>query len=240
MSDQHPYYKFSKYSHLVTGEQQYISLHKLGRHEAVANPEIKLEYKLNQYGFRTKDWTDNKDECYMALGCSNTLGIGTPEENRWSNLVEEHTGVTVYNLGIGGGAPDTVTRLLLGWVDEIKPTKVFVLWPNYNRWELGKSDRIALYLPSTVSSIVNSNNTPKKFGADYLMQYLGEDFNSEINMIRNNYTLKGICEERNIDCYALKVADFRHTDLNNARDGKHNGALFQKAIADEFINLLEQ
>ena len=67
-----------------------------------------------------------------------------------------------------------------------------------------------------------------------------QDFNSDINKKRNVYTLRGICNERNIEYYTLEGHDFKNIDSNNARDGKHNGPLMQKAIAEEFINLLDK
>ena len=76
--------------------------------------------------------------------------------------------------------------------------------------------------------------------ARYCADYLGQDFNSDINKRRNDYTLRGICNERNIEHYTLECHDFKNIDKNNARDGSHNGPLMQKAIAEEFINLLDK
>ena len=237
MSDQHPHYKFSKHLDETSGDRTYTSYNKIKENEKIERPEIKLAYKLNQYGFRSQDWTDNKEECYLVLGSSNTFGTGTPEEDRWSNLIQDHTGITVYNLGINGGACDTITRSLLGWVDIIKPSKVFVLWPPPNRWEVGKQDRIRCYTPSLVYSMLEDKTHSD---SRYCIDYLGQDFNSDINKTRNVYTLRGICNERNIEHYTLEGLDFKHIDRNNARDGRHNGPLMQKAVAEEFIKLLER
>ena len=237
MSEQHPYYKFSKHLDKISGDGTYTSYNKISKNEKIERPEIKLDYKLNQYGFRSQDWTNNKEECYLVLGSSNTFGTGTPEEDRWGNLIEDRTGITVYNLGINGGACDTITRLLLGWVDIIKPSKVFVLWPPSKRWEVGKQDHIRCYTPVMVYSMFEDRTHSD---ARYCIDYLGQDFNSDINKKRNVYTLRGICDERNIEHYTLEGSDFKKIDVNNARDGKHNGPLMQKAIAEEFINLLDK
>jgi len=237
MSDQHPYYKFSKHLDKISGDGTYTSYNKISKNEKIERPEIKLDYKLNQYGFRSQDWTDNKEECYLVLGSSNTFGTGTPEEDRWSNLIQDHTGITVYNLGINGGACDSVTRLLLGWVDIIKPSKVFVLWPPVKRWEVGKKDHVRCYTPSMVYSMFENK---AHSDAGYCIDYLGQDFNSDINKTRNAYALRGICNERNIEYYTLETHGFKHIDMYKARDGKHNGSLMQKAIAEEFIKLLDK
>jgi len=233
MDDQHPLFKYSKYQNRGP-----VTLRIAIEEEEIVNPDLNVTYKINRYGFRSKDWTDNKEECYMVLGGSQTFGQGIPEENRWSNLLEDHTGVTIYNLGYPAGAPDTVTRLLLGWVDEIKPSKIFVLWPNKHRWEIGRIDGTKSYTPAMVHSIVNKY--PDRWDSGYILEHLGQEYNAEVNKIRNDYTFKGVCEERNIDYYTLNDMDFKHIDKRNARDGKHNGVLFQKAIADEFIKLLDK
>lgn len=233
MSDKHPFFKFTK--HLKQGP----GIKKVSHtSEQIVNPDVYVTYKINKYGFRTKDWTDNKEECYVALGCSHTYGQGVPEDSRWSNLLEQHTGVTIYNLGLGAGSRDTITRLMIGWLEEIKPSKIFVLWPGEHRWEVGLRDRIKSYTPSTVHSIVNRE--PNRWDSGYILEYLGQEYNAEVNKIRNDYTFKGLCEEHNIEPYTLKYSDFQNIDCKTARDGIHNGVLFHKAIADEFIKTLDK
>jgi len=174
-------YQYSKYKSWIEetlgrelGKDEYYSSHKITKLERIVNTDIELDYRFNQYGFRTNDWNDNQEECYVAFGCSNTLGVGIPEDSRWSNLLEDHTGKKVFNLGIGGGSADTVTRLAMGWLQEIKPTKVFVLWPPLHRWELAKQGKIKFFMPETANHILNKK--PKKPEGNYMLNYLSEDF----------------------------------------------------------------
>ena len=137
MSDMERLYKYSKYQ-----DYKNSTVAKIFGNEEIVNKELVVNYKFNEHGFRTKSWEDNKEECYVAFGCSNTLGVGTPEHLRWSNILEETLAKPIFNLGIGHGSADTVTRLAKGWLHEIKPTKVFVLWPPQSRWEVATKNRI--------------------------------------------------------------------------------------------------
>ena len=223
-------YKFSKYQ-----DYKNSTVSKIHGNEEIVNDELEVSYKLNEHGFRSKSWEDNKEECYVAFGCSNTLGVGTPEDRRWSNLLEDHTGVTVYNLGIGHGSADTVTRLAKGWLHEIKPTKVFVLWPPLTRWEIATKNKI---ITISTSALRKRHFTEEQNKIHYVS--MDETFNFEINSLRNKYTLKVICEELGIDLYTLDFNTCRHIDKKGARDGKHSGPFYQRAIADEFIKCIDK
>jgi hypothetical protein len=246
MSEYNPLYKFNKYKprlENLEGPKKIYNLFKNSKMEQIEYPEIKLDYQFNQYGFRTSDWTDNKEECYVAIGSSDTFGFGIPEEDRWSNLIEKHTGVTVYNLGYNGGSADTVTRLAMGWLHEIRPTKVFTSWPPNNRWECAKSNaagdkNVKIHMPAIIYN--NIDKTPRPGWFKYCLSYLGEDFNSEINTKRNIHTMKGLCRELYMECYSLEYDVHRDIDVNKSRDGRHNGQLYHRAIADEFISLLDK
>ena len=69
---------------------------------------------------------------------------------------------------------------------------------------------------------------------------MDEEFNFEVNSLRNKHTLKVICDNLNIELHTLDFKSCRGIDNRNARDGKHNGPLYQQALADEFINLLDK
>lgn len=230
MSDMERLYKYSKYQ-----DYKNSTVAKIFGNEEIVNKELVVNYKFNEHGFRTKSWEDNEEECYVAFGCSNTLGVGTPEHLRWSNILEETLAKPIFNLGIGHGSADTVTRLAKGWLHEIKPTKVFVLWPPQSRWEVATKNRIL-----TVSATQpREQHFPEDLAKLHYVS-MDETFNFRINSLRNKYTLKVICEDLGIDLYTLKYDTCKGIDRNGARDGKHSGPLYQRAIADKFINLLDK
>ena len=230
MSDMQRLFKYSKYENYKNS-----TVAKVHGNEDIINKELEVNYRFNEHGFRSKSWQDNTEECYVAFGCSNTFGVGTPEHLRWSNIIEETLGKPVFNLGIGHGSADSVTRLAIGWLHEIKPTKVFVLWPPIVRWEIATKNKIITISPTTLKE---RNFTEEQNKINYAS--LDEEFNFQINSLRNKHTLKVICDNLNIKLYTLDFQTCRHIDKKGARDGMHNGPFYQRAIADEFINLLDK
>jgi len=70
----------------------------------VDNP---FDYRVNKQEFRTNiDLDNHKGDVSIALGCSNTFGLGMPEEWIWPTLMVEHVNHPVVNLGIAGSGPD--------------------------------------------------------------------------------------------------------------------------------------
>jgi hypothetical protein len=63
--------------------------------------ENPIEYKFNNYGFRTPD-DFNDDEGNIFLGCSHTIGIGHHLENTWSYKLNQSLGGKFWNLSQGG------------------------------------------------------------------------------------------------------------------------------------------
>lgn len=196
--------------------------------EKIVNEDIVVSYKFNSYGFRTHSLDDIQQPCWLVLGGSDTIGMANPEDVRWSNLLEQQYNTTVYNLGISGGSADTVTRLAVGWLDYIKPEKVFVQWPPPWRFEL-----------------VEDNNGTKRIkhvtwreGIQFATQYFLEDQNSWINYNKNKTMIRGLCAERGIDYYETGMLSEDLKQTPKGRDDKHGGAEYHKLIADYFIKKL--
>jgi len=208
---------------------------KLYKTEKIVNPDIEVTYSFNDHGYRTHSFNSRKDECYVALGSSDTIGLGQSEHNRWSNIIEEHTGVKTYNLGQGKGSADTITRTAIGWLKELNPSKVFVLWPPNNRYELGleHNHKIVTLTPHEYEDM------PDNLKNIYEL-YLGTNFNSLINRQRNEYTITGLCSDLDIELYSCDYVKFNHIDKQTARDGMHHGSEYQKAVANNFINMLDK
>lgn len=219
--------KYSKHQHLA-GQQ----VHQLHDVEQIVNTEWEVNYQFNSQGFRTSEF-EYDVTCSICLGCSHTLGTGLPESVRWSNLIEQHTGITAYNLGQGGGSADTVTRLAMGWIDELKPETVFVYWPAPHRTELFEHTDVRYY------------NANSKFAETdtYIQRYFLCDTNSEVNYQKNQTLLRLICETKQIQLCELTQKDLNtwrqdHRHLPKSRDDQHWGAEYQREIADRFIRKL--
>jgi hypothetical protein len=79
-------------------------------------------YKINQYGYRGKNWKFQK-ETVGFFGCSFTFGIGV--EHSISDLVSKDLQVEAVNLGCPGSSVDNVAKLFSSFI-RYHPLKVAV------------------------------------------------------------------------------------------------------------------
>jgi hypothetical protein len=97
--------------------------------------ENPIEYKLNNYGFRTPDDFNSEDRGNLFLGCSHTFGIGHHLENTWAYKVNQHVGGKFWNVGIGGSGVMTHYRILSQLYKKLKIKNIFHYAPTYCRYE---------------------------------------------------------------------------------------------------------
>ncbi len=101
-------------------------------YDATTNP---LVTNLNELGYRSNTVYPVKNY-YLALGCSTTFGQYLHEQDMYSNIIEKHTNTPVINLGISGASPMVIFANIakLFYSDYPKPKKVFIQWPEQNRF----------------------------------------------------------------------------------------------------------
>lgn len=100
------------------------------------NDWVELSYKLNKYGFRCDNMPEHKKpRSIIAIGCSNTFGIGMPVGQIWPTIVGNSMRQRPYNLGIPNGSHDSAFRVLLAWLPKIRPSHVFFLEPPGVKYE---------------------------------------------------------------------------------------------------------
>ena len=64
--------------------------------------DSETKYYSNNFGYRDSDWNSKAE--ILAIGCSNTYGIGITEEGRWTNILEKKINKKIQNLSIPGGS----------------------------------------------------------------------------------------------------------------------------------------
>ncbi|MDC6464796.1 hypothetical protein PQZ39_00030 [bacterium] len=94
-----------------------------------------IEYRLNNYGFRSDDDFFEGDEGNIFLGCSHTFGTGHYIENVWSYLVNKAVGGKFLNLGVAGSSIATGFRMLNYWLDKFEVKNIFIYYPHKYRYE---------------------------------------------------------------------------------------------------------
>lgn len=131
-----------------------------------------IEYRYNNYGFRSDDDWDicHKGKGAMFLGCSITEGIGLNIEQTWGYRMSKILGGKFYNLGQSGTGIETQYRFMRAWAPELMPTAILTIGAIGPRREILHDDRA----PSTVSAwTIKDTATTTEIGliseADHLL-----------------------------------------------------------------------
>lgn len=106
----------------------------------------------------------------IALGCSHTYGVGVEQHHAWPNLLGAK------NLGIPGSSADHIARNINSYLDLYQPTTVYVLWPDWTRFEYFKNDEYHQSLPGDSDRIY--------FMETATDEWLKENFITQIEKVR--------------------------------------------------------
>ena len=210
---------------------------------------IDITYSYNPQGFRCPDLNNFIDQpVNIALGCSFTEGIGLPVDSIWPTLVEQQTEYPMLNLGMGGGAPDTVARVLTNISGLFDIQKVYILWPPTHRLEnyllIDANQKLITNAVYKNGQPVVPAGTTHKIETLYPMDSKPEHvwaMTDEMNkqrLFRNQFTVMLLAEKFGFDLVEITidraVSLFRSRpieELDFARDGGHWGIDTQKDIA---------
>ena len=175
----------------------------------------------------------------IALGCSDTYGIGNKQEHLWSNRLGESMGEYVINLGVPGGSIKTCYRVLKAYTEKYTPSAVFLLTPNLYRTEY--------IIDGQLEQLGPNFGTMTKF----VKQMFEKIFVHEENVYHetNGYldAIKGICYEKNIKIVGRPNPTFViHQELieqkgfKRSYDLQHLGPQFHSYVADQFIDYFQR
>ena len=219
----------------------------------------KLTYRINNFGFRGRDFKEDTD-CDVAIGSSNTWGGGNFEENLYHNLISQKTNRIMYNLGQPAGTCDGTYRLCEYWLPILKPKTVYAVWPHYERKELllvKDRDDVQKIIPKHMSrgeSLRKEQKWPES--GRFYNTWFHTVQNSTLNSLRNLRAIQKLCDSIDAEFKAVRPRDFVYEDLSEelkqqptynvqggpwpytdiGRDFKHRGAHFHKLVADKLLN----
>ena len=158
-----------------------------------------IEYKLNNYGFRTDDDFFDGDEGTVYLGCSHTFGIGHHLENVWSYKLHKKVGEgKFFNLSYGGTGLTSHYHYLKYFSTKLKIKKVYHFYPPEVHYRYGfmnqdsKLDIIGHFFDET------KNENEKYLWEKYLMH---ESHNKFHQMVYKD-AISNVCKE--IGCEYLR------------------------------------
>jgi len=219
-----------------------------------------VHYDLNEFGFRSKNFTDNPG--ILFLGCSLTFGIGVRREDTWTQIVADHFGLENWNLGMPGRGLDTIALYCRLFLDNLCPNikAICVYMP--------PPGRKSIFMETKLKGPDADNSAPLEIAHLNGMVWKNDDYwDKQLprplhkDFVRNNVTVKDIflnwmwkrentfynefaavamiktiADEKNIPLVVLNKFDdiFQdHKDLG--RDLLHPGPNNHKALAEKYI-----
>jgi hypothetical protein len=186
-----------------------------------------ISYSFNTAGFRDDEFTG--EPAGLALGCSFTQGIGVDMPNTWARQLSNLTGQRIWNLGVGGGASDTMFRLAEYWLEHLNIKFVTMLVPNVERVEIWDNGRPHILMHNTD----NMQNL-----VEYKKVYWSNNINGEINQRKNLLAIQQLCTQKQIPICWMFKDDIDPVDLG--RDLAHCGRKSTAIIAEKMYEMIKE
>jgi hypothetical protein len=112
-----------------------ISSTQLGYMFSYGLGDIETEYSFNNFGYRDSHWNSKAE--ILAVGCSNTYGIGVPIDSRWTNILEQKIHKKIHNLSLPGGSINELVSKSFEYFKEFgNPHTMLCLFPDPFRLRL--------------------------------------------------------------------------------------------------------
>ena len=97
--------------------------------ETQFGPDDINTYNLNSYGFRGPEYSSKNG--LLALGCSQTMGMGVPEEGTWPYFLAKSLGLKYSKIAYGGWSIQTIVMNAFAYFKEFgHPEVVAILLPD--------------------------------------------------------------------------------------------------------------
>lgn len=115
-------------------ESVYLENQKAGK--ALPYGPQDIEYRFNKNGFRCEEFSEIKNrQKVLSVGCSNTCGIGLPEQHTWPyQVTQEIAHQTLWsntvnlNLGLAGSSNRSIAIRAIRAMELFEPKYAFVAW----------------------------------------------------------------------------------------------------------------
>lgn len=192
-----------------------------------------IEYRLNNFGFRTDYNFKYNDEVNIFLGCSHTMGIGHHLENTWSYIVNKEIGGNFVNLAVGGVGIENQFRKLLKFRNYFKIKNIFHFQPLYAREEFLYDDNYASFMAHMMPAEIKS-----EMSEGYAAITFGSDNHVYRKYITNVLAIESISNGIGAEYY-FNYQEPECLDWNNsiqARDFMHHPIVLQNKLANLFLN----
>jgi hypothetical protein len=161
--------------------------------------------------------TSNK----LALGCSHTYGVGVEPMEAWPCLL------AASNFGTPGCSADYLVRRAPGIITLYKPTVIYILWPDWTRFEYIQDERYH-------QSLTTDNNRIE-FMESHPDSWLLNNFQKQTQI------LQSLCNNNNVQLIGMTLYDLipyiDHADCwPVSKLGHHYAPTWHQQVADIFKN----
>ena len=190
-----------------------------------------IEYRLNNFGYRTPYDFKNGDEVNIFLGCSHTIGYGIEFEKTWPHLLTQEIGGNIVNLAVGGCSIDRQFRELYTWMNFFKIKNIFHFQPIYAREEFLSDNKIHKFSVHSPTEEIEKNINK---------QFLVENFGSDVYILKKYVTnilaIESISNRLGCDYYYIHELPKHDVNGIPARDNMHMDVNGHKKISEEFLD----
>lgn len=160
----------------------------------------------------------------FAFGCSHTYGTGVEINETWAYKVG------ALNLGIESISADTVVRFMKEVIKTHVPKKIYVLWPDWTRFEIVKD--------GNYKSLLSSDSDYIKYMKDHNETWLRSNFAQRVN------ETKELCKNNNIKLQHMTLYDLipyiDHADRwPISKLGHHYAPEWHNWVAELFLTVNE-
>ena len=95
----------------------------------------KIEYRMNEHGYRSESLTKKGKLNILTLGCSWTMGVGVDNDKIWPSLIQKkYEDSVVCNYGMYGTSTEFLAKQYCRIIESgYEPDIVLILWPGLSR-----------------------------------------------------------------------------------------------------------
>jgi len=162
------------------------------------------------------------DGSKLAFGCSHTYGVGVDADHTWPYYLG------AMNFGVPGCTSDLIARIMPDILEKYKPQVVFVLWPNWSRFEYTKNGKYYQSLPTDKNRI--------DFMETATDEWLISNFNHQVSIVKNLCSNIKLVQ---LSFYNLAPPLMKHACLfPKARDNSHYDESFHQTVSEIFRDML--
>lgn len=225
----------------------------------------KVEYRMNEHGYRSESLKKKGKLNILTLGCSWTMGIGVDNDKIWPSLIQKkYEDSVVCNYGMYGTSTEFLAKQYCRIIESgYEPDIVLILWPGLSRRDYLDEEGRHIKLFGWRTAYHQDPVSKGRPDIDLAFVTLQNDY-QDLNVFWSSYkfvksiTPKNTKVFHSIAGYYYEIFDknFEYIkefiDLNNffipsdcyqndkgAIDGSHPSGEWHKLFSDNFYNFIE-